>query len=125
MMEAQIVGGLGHQGIERRIAGEAENIVGAVAFRPFHLLDATVMAVAPPYDAGVRPMFPQALGHVLDDGPPLRSLRGARRTKEGHNRRAARNMIDVHRRKAAFMVMRVHERKLLAAMGRTEGVVDI
>jgi hypothetical protein len=24
-MDAQIVGGLGHQGIERRIAGEAEN----------------------------------------------------------------------------------------------------
>src|SRR3974390_234797 len=60
MMEAQIVGGLGPQGIESRLAGEAKNIVGAVAFRPFHLLDATVMAVAPPYDAGVRPMFPQA-----------------------------------------------------------------
>jgi hypothetical protein len=25
MMEAQIVGGLGHQGVERRIAGEAES----------------------------------------------------------------------------------------------------
>src|ERR1700751_5095206 len=32
MMEAQIVGGLGHQGIEPRIACEAENVVGAVAF---------------------------------------------------------------------------------------------
>ena len=124
-MEAQIVGGLGHQDIEHRIAGEAKNIVGAVAFRPFHLLDATVMAVAPPHDAGVGPMFPQALGHVLDDGPHLRALRGARRTKDGHNRRAARNMIDVHWRKAAFIVMRVPERKLLAAMGRTEGVVDV
>src|SRR5207344_23799 len=57
MMEAQIVGGLGHHGIEYGIAGEAENIVSAVAFRPFHLLDATVMAVAPPHDAGVRPVF--------------------------------------------------------------------
>jgi hypothetical protein len=27
MMEAQIVGGLGHQGIEYGIAGEAENII--------------------------------------------------------------------------------------------------
>jgi hypothetical protein len=34
-------------------------------------------------------------------------------------------MIDVHRRKAAFIVMRVPERKLLAAMGRTEGIVDV
>src|ERR1700729_3239468 len=123
MMEAQIVGGLGHQGIERRIAGEAENIVGAVVFCPFHRLDATVMAVASPYDAGVRPMFPQALGHVLDDGPHLSALRGARRTKDGHNRRAARNMIDVHRREAALIVMGVPERKLLSAMRRAECVV--
>jgi hypothetical protein len=47
----------GYQGIERRIAGKAESIVGAIAFRPFHLLDATEMAVAPPNDAGVhRPL---------------------------------------------------------------------
>jgi hypothetical protein len=32
-MEAQIVGGLGHQGIERRIAREAENIIDAVVLR--------------------------------------------------------------------------------------------
>jgi hypothetical protein len=32
-MEAQIVGGLGHQGIERRIAGEAENIIDAIVLR--------------------------------------------------------------------------------------------
>ena len=70
-------------------------------------------------------MFPQALGHVLDDGPHLGALRGARRAKDGHDRRAACNMIDVHRRKAAFIVMRVPERKLLAAVGRTKGVVDV
>jgi hypothetical protein len=35
-------------GRERRIAGEAENIVGAVVLRPFHRLDATVMTVAAP-----------------------------------------------------------------------------
>jgi hypothetical protein len=34
-------------------------------------------------------------------------------------------VIDVHRRKAALVVMRVPERQLLAAMRRTEGVVDI
>ena len=83
------------------------------------------MAVAPPHDAGVRPMFSQALGHVLDDGPHLRALGGARRTKDGDNRCAARNMIDVHRRKAALIVMRVPERKLLAAMRCAEGVVDV
>jgi hypothetical protein len=65
MMEAPIVRGLGRQGIERRIAGEAENIVGAVAFRPFHLLDATVMAGASPHAAGVRRVVGQAFGHVL------------------------------------------------------------
>ena len=110
MIEAQIVGGLGHQGIEYGVAGEAVNIVGAVAFRPFHLLDATVMAVTPPQDAGVRPVFAQAFGHVLDD------------TKDGDNRDAARNMIDVHRHKAALIVMGVPERKLLAATRRAEGV---
>src|SRR6516162_5304171 len=125
MMEAQIVGGLGHQGIEYGIAGEAENIVGAVAFRPFHLLNATVMAVAPPHDAGVRPVFAQAFGHVLDDTPDLRALGRARRTKDGDNRGAARNMIDVHRRKAALIMMGVPERKLLAAMRCAEGVIDV
>jgi hypothetical protein len=74
-MEAQIVGGLGHQGIERRIAGEAEDVVGAVVFRPFHRLDATVMTVAAPHDAGVRPMLLEALRQVFDDGPHLRALR--------------------------------------------------
>jgi hypothetical protein len=52
MMEAQIVGGLFDLRIEHRIAGEAKNIVGAVVFRPFHRLDATVMTVAAPHDAG-------------------------------------------------------------------------
>jgi hypothetical protein len=31
----------------------------------------------------------------------------------------------VHRRKAALVVMRIPERQLLAAMGRTERVVDV
>jgi hypothetical protein len=105
MMEAQIVDGLGHLCIERRIAGKAENVVVAVIFRPLHRFDATVMTVATPHDAGVRPMSPQALRHVLDDGPHLRALRGARRTQDGGDRRAARHVIDVHRRKAALVVM--------------------
>ncbi len=33
MMEAQIDSGLRHQGVERSIAGEAENVVGIVVFR--------------------------------------------------------------------------------------------
>jgi len=124
-MEAQIVGDPGHLDIERRIAGEAENITGAVVFRPFHGLDAAVMAVAAPHDAGIRPMLFQARRHMLDDGPHLRALGSARRAQDDRHRRAARHVIDVHRRKAALVVMRVPERQLLAAMGRTEGVVDI
>ena len=124
-MEAQIIGGLGHQGIERGIAGEAEDVVGVVVFRPVHRLDAAVMAVAAPDDAGVRPMSSQTLRHVLDDGPHLGALRGARRAQDRHHRRAARHVIDVHRREAALVVMGVPERKLLAAMRRTEGVVDV
>ena len=69
--------------------------------------------------------LPQALRHVLDDGPHLRALRGARRAQDGRHRRAARHVIDVHRRKAALVVMRVPERKLLAAMRRAERVVDV
>ena len=125
MMEAQIVGGLGNKGIERSIAGEAENVIDVVVVRPVHGLDATVMTVAAPHDAGVRPMRPQALRHVLDDGPHLGALRGARRAQDGHDRRAARHMIDVHRRKTALVVMRVPERELLGAMRRAEGIVDI
>jgi hypothetical protein len=34
-------------------------------------------------------------------------------------------VIDVHRRKAALVVMCVPERQLLAAMRRTEGVIDV
>src|SRR6516225_11902839 len=83
------------------------------------------MAITAPHDAGVRPMLPQPLGHVLDDGPHLGALRGARRAQDGRDRRAARHMIDVHRGKATFVVMRVPERKLLAAMGGTERVVNV
>jgi hypothetical protein len=46
MMEAQIVGGLRYDGVERGIAGKAEDVVGVVVFRPFHGLDAAVVAVA-------------------------------------------------------------------------------
>jgi hypothetical protein len=83
------------------------------------------MTIAAPHDTGVRPMLLQALRHVLDDSPHLRALRGARRAQDGSNRRAARHVIDVHRREAAFVVMRVPERQLLAAMRRTERVVDV
>jgi hypothetical protein len=48
MMEAQIVSDLRHQGVEHSIAGEAEDVVGAVVLRPLHRLDATVVAVAAP-----------------------------------------------------------------------------
>jgi hypothetical protein len=96
-MEPQIVGCFGHQGVERRIAGEAENIINAVVLRPLHGLDAAVMTVAAPHDAGVRPMRSQAFRYVFDDGPHLGALRGARRTQDRHHRRPARHMIDVHR----------------------------
>ena len=107
MMEAQIVGGLRHQGVERGIAGEAEDVVGVVVLRPVHGLDAAVVTVTAPDDPGLRPMSPQALRHVLDDGPYLRALRGARRAQDRHYRRATRHVIDVHRCKAALVVMRV------------------
>jgi hypothetical protein len=93
MMETQIVGGLGHLRIEHRIAAEAENISLAATLRPFHRFHATIMTVAAPQDAGVRPMPPQTLGHVLDDGPHLRALRSARRAKDGGNRGAARHVM--------------------------------
>ena len=70
-------------------------------------------------------MLLQALRYVFDDGPHLRALRGARRAQDGGDRRTARDMIDVHRREAALVVMRVPERQLLAAMRRTERVVDV
>jgi hypothetical protein len=49
---------------ERRIAGEAENIIDAVVLRPLHSLDATVMTVAAPHDACVRRMFSVALSRA-------------------------------------------------------------
>ena len=57
VMKAQIVGGFGHHRIEYRIAGEAENIIIAVVFYPFHGFDAAVMTIAAPHDTGVRPML--------------------------------------------------------------------
>ena len=83
------------------------------------------MTVAAPYDAGMRPVFAKAFGHMLDHGSHLRPLGGARRPQNGRDRRAARHMIDVHRRKTALVVMRVPECKLLAAMCRTERVIDV
>ncbi len=115
MMKAQIDRGLGHQGIERAIAGEAKNVVRIVVFRPFHRLDPAVMTVAAPDDARPAPMPLQALRHMLDDGPHLRAFRGPRRAQDGHHRRAARHVINMHRREATLVVMRVPKRKLLTA----------
>jgi hypothetical protein len=69
-MEAQIVGGLGHPGIERRIAGEAKYSRCRSLSARSNLLDSTGMAIGPPNDAGVLPVFAQAFGHVLDDTSP-------------------------------------------------------
>jgi hypothetical protein len=41
---------------------------------PFHRLDPTVMAVAAPHDARLRPMTAQALAHMPDDGAHLAAL---------------------------------------------------
>jgi hypothetical protein len=53
------------------IAGEAKDGVIIVVFSPFHGLDASVVAVAAPHDADLRPMSAQAFRHLLDDGPHL------------------------------------------------------
>jgi hypothetical protein len=50
---------------------------------------------------------------------------GVRAAQNGCDGCPGRNVIDVHRREAALVVMRVPERKLLAAMRRTERVVDV
>jgi hypothetical protein len=124
-MEAQIVRGLGHKGVERGIAGQPEDVVGIVAFRPFHGPDAAVVAVAAPDNACPAPMPPRTRRHMLDDRPHLRAFRGERRAQDRHHRRAAGHVIDVHRREAALVVMRVPERKLLTSMRRAERVVDV
>jgi hypothetical protein len=46
MMEAQIIGDLRHHGVQHGIAGEAEDVVGAVVLRPVHRLDAATLTVA-------------------------------------------------------------------------------
>jgi hypothetical protein len=95
-MEEQIVGDPSHQRIECRIACEAEDVVDVVVLvRPVHRLDAAVMAVAAPHDAGGRPMPSQMLRHVLDDGSYLGAFRGARCAQDGRDRRPARHVIDV------------------------------
>jgi hypothetical protein len=125
MMKAQIIGDLCHHGVERGIAGEAEDVVGLVVLRPVHRLDAAVVTVAAPDDPGVRPMSLHALRHVLDDGLYLGAFRGARRAQDRRHRGAARDVINVHRREAALVVMGVPERKLLSAMRRAECIVDV
>src|SRR5258708_14709799 len=116
VMKAQIVGGFGDQRVKRRVAGKAKNVVAIVLFYPFPRLDAAVMTVAAPHDAGIRPMPPQELRHVLDDGPHLRALRGARRAQDGGDRRASRDMIDLHRREAALLLIRLPQPPLLAPL---------
>src|SRR5258708_1092635 len=94
VMKAQIVGGFGDQRIKRRVAGKAKNVVAIVLFYPFPRLDAAVMTVAAPHDAGIQPMPPQELRHVLDDGPHLPALRGPRPAQDACDRRASRDMVD-------------------------------
>jgi hypothetical protein len=97
-VEVQIIGDLRHKGVEHRIAGEPEDVVGFVVLCTVHRLDAAVVTVAAPDNPGVRPMSFQALRDMLDDGSHLGTLRGARWAQDRHHRRAARDVIDVHRR---------------------------
>jgi hypothetical protein len=50
-----------------RVASEAENIIDAVVLRPLHGLDATVMTVAAPHDAGVRHGLPAKQEALIAD----------------------------------------------------------
>src|SRR6516225_6213485 len=80
MMDDQIVGDRGYLLVKHWVARKAKNVVGiAIFFYPLHRLNAPVMSVAAPHDASVGPTLSQELSHVLDDGPHLRALRGARR----------------------------------------------
>jgi hypothetical protein len=88
-MEAQTVGGLGHQGIERRIAGEAENIIDAVVLRPLHWPDATVINHGNGRSAVVwiNDRGPFVHGRVIDLSPGGGTGVGRRRVSVSHTDR--------------------------------------
>src|ERR1700756_3309548 len=65
MAQAQIVGRLGDKRIEHAVAGQPENVVGTVVFRPFHRFVAAVVAVAPPDDPRGRPVLADAPHDIL------------------------------------------------------------
>src|ERR1043166_7815798 len=68
MMEAQMGRGLGHQRIKRGIAGEPENVVGIIVFRPVHGLGAAVMAIAGAPNTGLLPLTAVPAGPMFDEG---------------------------------------------------------
>src|SRR5574339_1015312 len=105
-----------HARIEAAVALEAEDVVAAVVLAPCHRLDAAVVAVAAPDDAGGRPVAADAAGDVLDDAPHLPAGGRLARAQDHDHRLAALHVIDVDRHEAALLVVAVPEAELLAAV---------
>jgi hypothetical protein len=125
MAQEHDLGILGDARIERAVALEAEDVGAVVGLAPRHGLDAAVVAVAAPDDAGGRPVLPDAARHVLDDGPHLRAGRRLARAQDHHHRLAALDVVDTDGQEAALVVVAVPEAELLAAVDGIDRVVDI
>src|SRR5512145_1982374 len=123
--EAQVIASLFNHGIQHAVAGQAEDEGLAIVLAPCHHLVAAIVAVAAPDQTRSRPVPLEAPGDVLDDGPHLRTLRRARGPQDRADGRAALDVIDMHGGEAALVLVRIPERELLAAVRRTERIVDV
>ena len=95
MPATQVIGGLGDEGVEHAVAGEAEDMAAVVGFQPLHGLGPAVVTVATPGESRGGPMLLHAPREMLDRRPHLGALGRARGAQDGDHGQAGAGMIDM------------------------------
>ena len=111
-------------GLQRRIAGQAKDIIDASRLAPVHHLGPPEVAVAADGDGCIGPVASDRMDQAADVTGSLLATGRAGRAQE-HPHRSARAVIDMQWRKAALLMEAIPERQLLAAVGGIERVIDV
>src|SRR5215510_8543769 len=101
--------------VERRVAGQAENVVAAHASQQIQNFRRAVVTVAPHENIDMRPVPAEAMDDVLQHTRDLLSRRPLAGADERRDRLARARLEDVDRLEAMTARVRIEQRQLLLA----------
>jgi hypothetical protein len=117
------IGPVGGGPLQRRVAGQAQDVADAVRVAPAHQSPATEAAVGPDGDPHPRPGRPQAVDEQFEHGPGVPGGVDVRRPQVGRQQLIAAE--DIERQEAMMIIVPVEEAALLVAVDRVVGGAEV